>query len=238
MKGRINLLVWTVVNRKNQEYEQLNQEGYLICDHTHKSCLPNVPDFDDFKLCYDWMAQKLEEHIGNPKHLVYPRWVWYKIDGNTDISTVDKIFYSREPGSYQILVFDIDPSSVLLSDYDAWHICLNRGYFAITEEEDSQWDEYILSLGIKDSPYIWDSEYFDSLSDDKKLSVFQARDKIIKSWDLIFDIDNESEYAFYSNNEKTIQGVTWILQKKDLVSVHDFVITQEDVDAYYQALDE
>lgn len=240
--------VWVVLDKCDHEYEQLMDNGYLICDHTHEKCLPNMPDFENFKLCYDWMAKKLKQYINlwlhpiywykyRPDKLIYPRWVWYKIEGMIAPKSVNKLFYTRKPGLYQLLEFNIDPSLVLLSDYDTWHICLNYGYIVTNEEDDLEYDKYLKSLGINDV-YLWDEEYIQSLSINKQKLIPKLQRDIIKSWNLIFDINNESEYIFYKNEDKTIQGVTWVLEKKDLISVQDFLITQAEVDDYNKSLNE
>lgn len=37
------------------------------------------------------------------------------------------------------LELELDPAQVLLSDFDAWHIVLNRGYLALSEGEEEAW---------------------------------------------------------------------------------------------------
>lgn len=236
------MIVWTVLETEDDEYRQLKDNGYLICDHNHPKFLPNQSDFKNFTESYDWISIQLRKKTNSWKNwwynfrystnkIQYPRWLWYKVDGYNDPLAVNKAFYSGIPGNYQILVFDIDPSLVLLSDFEAWHHVLNRWYFCYTEEESDQWEKYLELHNINDMN-IWDINYINKLSPEQKELVPSLQKKIIDSWQGIFDINNPSEYAFGKIDDRTVQGVTWVLRKKDFRFSYDITITQEDIDKY------
>lgn len=242
------MIVWAVLNKQDKEYEQLLNSGYLVCDHTHKHCMPNEKYCENFKLSYNWMADKLHQYIKfwrhpiyflkyRPDKLIYPRWVWYQINGCCTFKYNNKLFYSRSPGIYCVLTFDIDSTLILFSDYNLWHCCLNQSYIATSEQEDIERDKFFKQIGI-DEIKIWDNKYINTLSEEYKKLIPRLQQETLKSWNLIFDVYNENEYIYLKNEDKTIQGVTWVLQKKDLIDVQEFLITQDEIDVYEKSFDE
>ena len=235
------MYVWTILKDK-QEYDTLMQDGILYCDHSNNNVM--VHEWPELKNCYDWIAQKLRVKTNRYwwytlkygiKNLVYPRWVWYKIEGNTNPMEINKCFYSGMPGDYKLLIFDIDSKYILLSDYDRWHLCMMRCHLENSEEETNAWDKYVETCDI-DYLKIFDDDYYNTLSVFKKNRVDYLRKSIIKSWDEVLDIDKENDYSCMKNSEKTIQGVTWFFRKKDLCFATDFHISRKELDKYNEHL--
>ena len=233
------MIVWTVLSTE-QEYQTLMDKGYLVTDDKDPECMSN--HFPEFKLGYDWLSDKLRKKTNtffnlwynfkyNIRKLKYPRWVWLQVEGHSNPFDVDKLFFSRLPGSYKFIFFNIDPLLILLNDYDLWHYCLNRWHLSLTEEETNIWDNYIKAQQLDESR-IWDNEYLETLSSERYKEAKIVQQQIINSWDNIFDLYNEDEYVHCKNNEKTIQGVTWVLRKKDIMFIKNVTITQEEIDEY------
>ena len=231
--------VWTVLSTE-KEYEQLMKTGYLVTDHLDPECMANT-DLQ-FSCSYDWLSKKLREKTSSWKYfiyrwyysiskLVYPRWVWYQVEGSKNPLDIDITFWSHRSGQYRFIFFDIDPNLILLSDYDLWHYCLNNWYLCNNEGEELQWEKYIEQFDI-DIFKLKDINYLDSLTKEQSNNAKIIQQKIIGSWDNIFDLTNEDEFVHCKNNEKTIQGVTWVLRKKDITFIKPFTITQDDIDRY------
>jgi len=230
--------VWTVLNTI-EEYQQLIGNGYLCCDDSNKDTFlyyeGNIEK--QFKLGYDWISTKLREHTLNLLEyrqkfnidmLRYPRWVWVQIEGKKNWDQIDKCFYSRIPKDYKVLIFNINENKLLLSDYDLWHCCLNISKICNNEHDDDEFYDRLKKLDLKTYDLFFRN--FDNYLE--KDLIYKLRKEIIDSWDEIFDIEDETEFCRYKNEEKTIQGNVWVLEKKDLIDVIDLNISQEDVDKY------
>ena len=66
---------------------------------------------------------------------------------------------------------------------------------------------------------------FHDLADFSKQSpvLSKLREKIEKSWERIFDLDWEDEYAAHPKDKKSIQAVMWSINWDEVVGVREFV---------------
>lgn len=96
---------------------------------------------DMFKKGYDWIIGELEKRVGAaPKGIKYPIWAWAKNDDDFDDWADD--------GVYVKITLEIDPSRVLLSDFDAWNGVLSATQF---EYCPSEWERI---FNTSESEYI------------------------------------------------------------------------------------
>lgn len=153
---------------------------------------------------YNWISNKLEEKT-KKRPCKFPRWVWVKEEGKECTRTIgqclEESFYE---GDYVLLTLDVPEERLLLSDFDLWHHPLN-GWPLFDEEEESdafeKWRE--------DNHLSWFIFNDNEIKDCDKSLVKEARNKIIKTWDGIFDLVKENDYSRLKNDEKTIQGICW-----------------------------
>lgn len=229
--------VWTVIPL--DEYKSFEKTGILQCDDKHPNVLANSAG--EYSSCYRWMADQLRKQVNSS--LKYPRWIWYQIEGNNSPLSVNKCFYRVDNGEFVLLVFDVPEKLVLLSDYIIWHICLNGGHLEYTEKESDAWDKLIDSYS--DFLYkrksqlnlnqIMNDEYFFSLSPVDRSYAEPIRQKIFDSWKIVFDITIVNDWI--GSEDRTIQGVTWTLDKKDLIETHFFTLIEEDHKRYEDSLE-
>lgn len=62
------------------------------------------------------------------------------------------------------------------------------------------------------------------------------RDKIIGTWDRIFDIYAENDYALYPNDYKSIQAVFWQIRKDNILDVKEIYVDEEAYHDYHRCL--
>lgn len=96
-------------------FERLEREGILRADGRRAD--------RDFRAAYAWMRAQVRRRVpGARGRPLLWAWVGAPPEG------------VGAPGEV-CLTLEVDPSRVLLSDFDAWHSVLNRGFLALTEAE-------------------------------------------------------------------------------------------------------
>lgn len=121
--------------RNAAEVEILYQTGFL---HASKRWID-----PDFKLAYDWMAHQLASRISlPPKGVTYPIWAWYRYAGiskpRPDLRERGHLCVKTQ-GALPTL--QVEPTSVLLSDYVDWHAVLNGCYLGKNDQDDEEFNK-------------------------------------------------------------------------------------------------
>ena len=205
------MIIYSCIDKN--EYETLMDKGFLECDPT----LAEMPSESvEFAIAYKYMADKLRARYKS--NLSFPRWGWYKYEGKSVTEQPD-VFFANAPYTKSYLL-KLDVKECLLSDFDAWHCCLNLYPLCYSEEEDAEFDYWEEIANLKH----WDVFFKDNIY------TYALRDKVIKTWDRIFDIYKENDYALYSNDFKSIQAVFWTIYKKDVLDVREIMV--DDVTYY------
>lgn len=186
--------IWTI--QPIEVFEIVNRQGYYFCDINRSSFYK----YEDFMNAYNWLCDKMCERIGPPsKGVKYPIWGWYMRHGCHKKPDLRERGHKSKGMDCVCLELEIDPSRIVLSDFDDWHFVLNDWFlfYPTNEEEYNKGMEYIKSLPIKKQ---------------KELKE--------KSWNSVFNlekIDND-----WSRRGFTIQATFWVLYKKDIVKVQRF----------------
>ncbi len=180
--------IWTI--QPETLYEQVKVEKVIHCN-------PALT-YEYFRKAYDWLAQQMAVRVGPPPDgVLYPIWAWHTIDGKNQKPDLRRSGYKSYDARPVCLELQIPDNQVLLSNFDAWHIVLNDGYyFDYTNEEEAD---------IQDA-------WFDSLPPDEQTNVKT------KSWEKIFDIfsPNADSEGFY------VQATFWELRLEQVVSIRHF----------------
>ena len=87
-----------------------------------------------------------------------------------------------------LLTIEIDPSLVLLSDFNAWHMCLNNWYYASSEAEDDAWE--VRAAALPPEQQQWEKE---------------------QSWEKMFDLDSWRDSEWWGQIDG-IQATFWVLE--------------------------
>lgn len=114
------------------------------------------------------------------------------------------------------LTIDIDDKDVLLSDFDLFHYPLNYWYLPSDEEDDADFERAYTNAG-----FTWhDLPNFQIQSNDMLL----LRERIVKSWDRIFDLSKEDDGWLYGSLEtKSIQATLWQVRLEQVVKAEVFI---------------
>ena len=110
-------------------WEDALEKGYLVGNKNY------IMD-DIFDKQYKWMMKQMSKRIGTSES-EYPVWIWLS---PSNIS-IDEIVYNKD-NNYVILEIELPEDKVLLSNFDAWHIILNYGYFSDDIENVNQEDDW------------------------------------------------------------------------------------------------
>ena len=158
---------------------QLATDGRYTCNIAKSEFFKD----ENFMKAYAWMSKEMTRRIGvAPDGIHYPIWCWYKNDE-------DYAHTCKGGREYVKITIDVDPSRVLLSDFDDWNIALNGGPIVpitTTEEEaDAEYDRIVEA----------------------------GDDAIHETWARIFRTPEESAESDY------VQGTIWEIRKEDLVEV-------------------
>lgn len=205
------MIMYSTITEK--EYDILQKEGHLECDEK----LAKFPaDSIEIQIAYKYMADKLRQRYKS--NLVYPRWAWTLWEGKP-IEVQPEAFFADSPNQvYYRLKLDI--KEYLLSDFDAWHSCLNLMPMVYTEEE---WDNHFYWLEIA---HLTHDEIF--FRDD--VYSVNLRNKVIKSWDKIFDIEAKSDFAL--PKDKSIQAVFWSIKKDNVLEATKICVDEDTYNEY------
>lgn len=92
------------------------------------------------------MSKRLNDYNGK-----YPIWLWLSLNNVYIDCMLDD--------DYILLEVELDEDKVLLSNFDAWHIILNDGYFAddiegVNQEED--WETLFNEDSLKEDGFTFD----------------------------------------------------------------------------------
>ena len=203
-------------------YSTISEEEYnILLKKGHLECNPNLAEFPadskEIQIAYKYMSDKLRERY--PSNLVYPRWAWTLWEGESVEKQPDVFFASRPNTTYFRLKLEI--SDYLLSDFDAWHSCLNLMPMVYTEEE---WDEFFYWLEIA---HLFHSDIFFR----EDVYSLYLRNKVIQSWDKIFDLSAKSDFAL--PKEKSIQAVFWSIKKENILEAKKICVDEKTYNDYY-----
>ena len=81
----------------------------------------------------------MKQRIGKPenKDIVLPIWVWDQREGKRKRRDLRYSGYADRGTKMVQIEFEIPLKNVLLSDFDAWHLVLNKYYFGNDTEVDN-----------------------------------------------------------------------------------------------------
>ena len=152
---------------------------------------------EGFEPHYNWMVKQMVKRgiVAESAEAEYPVWAWYKYEGRKpDLRTGG---FAKRGTPLVMLTIRVDPSRVLLSDFDFWHYVLNKWALTKNEAEDELFE---------------DDKYF--------------RANRSKTWQRVFDIDDHELTEYHYGSEpafRSIQAVLWAVKKDDVVAVRHFI---------------
>jgi len=184
--------VWTI-----QPVEVLARLTAARVLYADTACVPK-----EFRCAYDWMRAQMGRCLPHyDGH--YPWWGWYS--PRPDLRHSGHL----ERGTKGVrLELEIDPNEVLLSDFDAWHSVLNRGYLGLSEAEDDAWyrrfEAAVPNRWTWPPPEPWYSD-------------------ILTSWERVFDLEALATSEYWQPGPHYIQATFEALRLVDVRKCTPFV---------------
>jgi hypothetical protein len=170
----------------------------------------------NFRRSYDWLVQQMLARAIKPTNAAtkYPVWAWQQWNGITQLEPDLDAPASRDfarKGSQVMLVLEVDPSRVLLSDYDAWNWVLNHWFLG----GEAASDAFELRCAAADPKYR------------HGLPPQQAalRREMEESWAGIFDPAKSAEALQESPDRAIVQAVFWEIRPEDVMAAVQFEAT-------------
>ena len=191
-------------------WEQLHNGDVVIANTQFKE---DDPLDTSWKTSYEWLASQMElMGITRPVGVQYPFWAWFQWNGinqpKPDLrSTMMKRWSKNE--SKVLLTLDIPETSVCLSDYDAWHFCLNYWYLD-NEKNATRFEKHCkATLGVT---------HYTA----KPLPDAALHQQLVNTWDVIFDLPKAARALEVPLSEQIIQATFWELRPEYVQEVVQF----------------
>lgn len=159
---------------------------------------PNHLMFDgEFQYAYDWMVSQLHQRIGPaPAGVQYPVWAWYQWEGKRKRMDLRQSGYAKRGTSMVQITFEANTKDFLLSDFDTWHVVLNKHYVADSEQD---WSDFYKNGGDR------------------------RTDEIIKSWEKVFDLTRCAPGWDHEPDSQSIQATLWEVHLSQVKKVEHFI---------------
>lgn len=195
------LRLWTI--QLINAWEKLQKLGILRAN-THYAD-------KNFIRAYKWMAKKMEARLGfRPSQNSLPLWAWYQWEGERkrkpDLCYKGHLFKGKRGVRIE---FDIEADKVVLSDFELWHYVLNYWYLPATKEDGEAFEVELSKKGL-------------SFYETKPLPNTNYHERIVKSWEHIFDITCSDDLSAFPKNKKSIQAGFWELRIENVTHIHVF----------------
>lgn len=141
---------------------------------------------------YDWYISHAEKIVPRPEGVQYP--IWLSTSSDTMLQPVEDTV---------ILELEVEREHVVITDFDKWGYVVNYWYVPLDKEDEKKHNEELKKNGIRDESALYMSH--------KGNFYPMLKNKIIKSWERIFEISEE--------NHVLTQATLWEIKKEWLVKV-------------------
>lgn len=182
-----DITVWTKQNIA--VLDQLASNGRFIADGRYiRRELESTTDI--MLLIYRWLAKHVPTAHIRPSDAEYLVWV----------SLSEESTMMPEPG-YVVLELSVDESLIAFLDTAKWTRITNYSYIPLNKEDEEAHNEILQGMGINNAEAVMTQFYP------------QMRDKIIKSWDRLFDdsicLGSTTQYGvIWEVREEWLQKIT------------------------------
>jgi hypothetical protein len=151
----------------------------------------NISDY--YLKLYDWYISQAEKIVSRPEGVTYPIW----------LSTSCEMMLQPAKDTV-ILEIEVEKQKVVITDFEKWGYVVNYWYVPLNKEDEEKHNSELKKNGIVDESSLYMSH--------KGNFYPMLRNKIIKSWDRIFQI---------SPTQNNITQVTlWEIKKEWIVNIN------------------
>jgi len=147
---------------------------------------------------YEWMIDQMKMRLGPPPEPgCFPVWAWYQWENENRRKPDLRAGGHLSKGQKGVRIeFECSNEGALLSDFDLWHYVLNYWYLPESEAEGEAFEVELKRHGL-------------SFFDTKPLPNPEFHDRILKSWNRIFDLDWFEKDLALPLPKKSIQATLW-----------------------------
>ena len=156
-----------------------------------------------FRPAYRWMTAQMTRRLGPaPGGVEWPAWAWARAPGRLRPDLRERGHLPRGTKGFR-LELEIAPERALLSDFDAWHLVLNGGYYAPSEAAAADFDRRLAAIPRAQRSAV-------------------ARAETEQSWERIFDLDSGDPDWCGRSVDNGVQACLWEIVKADVRRVDAF----------------
>ena len=183
---------------------------------------PDYSEYDEegqpwtFQLSYEWLKKQMIKRGVLPKHNetdLFWAWAWSGDLGKKQVDLRTRPYCRNQDNV--LLTIDKNPQDILLSDFSLWHFVLNYWALYTCKQDEKMWDNI-----CKDKS----TNYFNH----KPLIQSHLNEKIEKTWELIFEIE-EKDNGFYFNIDKKVQRYLEVYNKPQVVQATFWNIRKDEL---------
>ncbi len=183
------MILWTI--QKEDAWEHLKKHGALT--GTNKNIMEKT-----WESSYRWMVEQMKQRIdAPPSKEAFPVWAWLQWENAKRPRPDLRAGGHLAKGEKGVRIeFSIDDNAVLFSDFELWHYVLNYWYLPECTEDGDKFEAELERKGL-------------SFFDTKPLPHRGYHEKIVRSWNRIFDLDWTEPDLASPKNQKSIQAAVW-----------------------------
>ena len=147
---------------------------------------------------YEWMIDQMKMRLGSPPESgCFPVWAWYQWENRNRRKPDLRAGGHLSKGQKGVRIeFECSDKAALLSDFDLWHYVLNYWYLPESEAEGEEFEVELKRHGL-------------SFFDTKPLPDPKFHDRMVKSWNRIFNLEWFEEDLAWPLLSKSIQATLW-----------------------------
>ncbi|MBU5436979.1 DUF3841 domain-containing protein [Tissierella sp. MSJ-40] len=187
--GDEKIRIWT--RQDKRVLKELEEKGiYRVKEEYIIEKMDTISDY--YIRLYDWYVKKAEKIISRPEGVTYP--IWVSLTSETMLQPTEDTV---------ILELEVPKKYVIITDSEKWGYVINYWYVPLNTEDERLHNEELKKYGIGNESALYTT--------DKGNFYPLLKNKIIKSWDRLFDDSLPSSGMS--------QGTIWEIRKEWVVDV-------------------
>ncbi|AOY78149.1 DUF3841 domain-containing protein [Clostridium formicaceticum] len=182
--------LWT--RQHKQVLKELEENGIY---HAKKEYITEkMDDISEYYLkLYDWYVKEAEKIVPRPDEIIkYP--IWLSTSSETMLQPTEDTI---------VLELEVPREYVVITDFERWGYVVNYWYVPLDKEDEKKHNEELKRYGIRDESALYMSH--------KGNFYPLLRNKIIKSWNRIFDSNLPTSGI--------TQATLWEIKKEWIVNI-------------------
>lgn len=192
MESAEKIFLWTRQDRRM--LEDLEKQGVFYVKR--KYIEEKNEDLSEYYLrLYDWFVRAASKRVPQPEHKGYPIWC-----------SISEEYMLRGIAGNILIKLCVEANRIIYFDSPKWDMVLNHMYLPENEADEEAFSRLLKSRGIKNS--------FQLLDESHRRFYPDLADRLIRSWDRIFDIKEWN--IFY------VQANLWEIRPEDIISVEEY----------------